>query len=92
MTTITARTASVVRLAAARLRHGRPAVFAARLLAGLILAEVALHSGAGLAAVAGTLAGIVTWTAFAIRGEFAPATGTVTPWPANRRGRPSGPA
>ena len=75
MKTITALITSAVRLAAARLRHGRPAVLAARLLAGLVLAEFALHSGAGLAATAGTLAGIVTWLAFAVRGEFAPPPG-----------------
>ena len=75
MTTITARTTRAVRLAAGRLRHGRPAVLAARLLAGLVLAEFALHSGAGLAAIAGTLAGIVTWLAFSVRGEFAPPPG-----------------
>jgi hypothetical protein len=75
MRTITSRITSAAGLAAARLRHGRPAVLAARLLAGLMLAEFALHSGAGLAAVAGSLAGIVTWLAFAVRGEFAPPPG-----------------
>jgi hypothetical protein len=75
MRTITARTTSAVRLAASRLRHGRPAVLAARLLAGLVLAEFALHSGAGLAAIAGSLAGIATWLTFTVRGEFAPPPG-----------------
>jgi hypothetical protein len=75
MNTTTARITSTVRLGAARLRHGRPLVLAGRLLAGLALAEIALHSGAGLAAITASLAGIVTWLAFTIRGEFAPPPG-----------------
>jgi hypothetical protein len=74
-TTAIPRLAGTVRLAAARLRHGRPGVLTLRLLAGFALAEVVLHSGAGLAADAGTVAGIVTWLVFTVRGEFAPPPG-----------------
>jgi hypothetical protein len=75
MNTTTTRITKAVRLGAARLRHGRPLVLAGRLLAGLVLAEIALHSGAGLAAIAASLAGILTWVGFSIRGEFAPPPG-----------------
>jgi hypothetical protein len=42
---------------------------------GFVLAEVAFHSGAGPAAIAGTMAGIITWLAFAARADVAPPPG-----------------
>ena len=63
------------RLFLARLRHGRPWRLAARLGGGFVLAEAAFHSGAGPAAIAGTLAGITVWLAFAARADIAPAPG-----------------
>jgi hypothetical protein len=75
MNTITTAIACAVRLGASRVRHGRPLVLAGRLLAGLVLAEIVLHSGAGLAAVAASLTGIITWLGFTIRGDFAPPPG-----------------
>ena len=63
------------RLVPARLRHGRPWRLAARIAGGLVLAEVAFHSGAGPAAIAGTLAGIIIWLAFAARADVAPPPG-----------------
>jgi hypothetical protein len=59
----------------ARLRHGRPLVLAARILAAFALAEITLHTGAGLPAVAGTMAGIVTWLALTARSDFVPPPG-----------------
>jgi hypothetical protein len=64
-----------IRLALARLRHGRPGILAARLAAAIAMTETTLHSGAGPAAIAGTLAGIVTWLAVTARGDFAPPPG-----------------
>jgi hypothetical protein len=63
------------RLVPARLRHGRPGRFAARIAGGLMLAEIAFHSGAGPAAITGTLAGAITWLAFAARADAAPPPG-----------------
>jgi hypothetical protein len=63
------------RVLPARLRHGRPWRLAARTGGGFALAEVAFHSGAGPAAIAGTMAGIITWLAFAARADVAPPPG-----------------
>jgi len=64
-----------IRLLPSRLRHGRPGRLAARIGGGLLLAEIAFHSGAGPAAIAGTLAGIVVWLGFAARADVAPPPG-----------------
>ena len=64
-----------VRLLAARMRHGRPRVLAARLLAAFAMAEITLHSGAGPAPAAGVLTGIATWLALTMRGDLAPPPG-----------------
>jgi hypothetical protein len=63
------------RLIPARLRHGRPGRLAARTAGTFALAEAAFHSGAGPAAIAGTLAGIITWLGFAARPDVAPPPG-----------------
>ena len=63
------------RLIAARLRNGRPAVLATRILAASALAGITLHSGAGPAPQVGALAGIITWLALTARGDIAPPPG-----------------
>ena len=62
-------------LAAARIRHGRPATLAGRVLAALTAAEIVLHAGAGPAATAAVLTGVVTWLALTVRGDLAPPPG-----------------
>jgi len=64
--------AGTVRLYLSRVRHGRPGRLAARIGGGLVLAEIAFHSGAGPAAIAGTVTGIVIWLGFAARADVAP--------------------
>ncbi len=60
---------------AARVRHGRPLTLAIRTLLGVIVALAVLHSGAGLAPIAGTLAGIALWLGLTARGDLAPPPG-----------------
>ena len=67
--------AASARLLLARLRHGRPLVLAARILAGLALAGITLHADAGPAPEAGVLAGIITWLALTARRDVAPPPG-----------------
>lgn len=59
----------------ARVRHGRPLILAARLLAAAALAVTDLHSGAGPAPAAAVLAGIGIWAALTARGDLAPPPG-----------------
>jgi hypothetical protein len=66
------RAARAIRLAPVRVRRGRPVILGLRLLGGLMLAEAVLHSGAGPAPIAGTLAGIATWLALTARADLAP--------------------
>jgi len=63
------------RPALARIRHGRPARLALRLTAGLILASLTTHAGAGPAPAAGVITGLVTWLALTARGDLAPPPG-----------------
>jgi hypothetical protein len=63
------------RLVPARIWHGRPGRLTARITGGFVLAEITFHSGAGPAAITGTLAGIVTWLALAARADIAPPPG-----------------
>jgi len=63
------------RLFLARLRHGRPWRLAARIGGGFMLADAAFHSGAGPAAITGTMTGIVIWLALAARADLAPPPG-----------------
>ncbi len=67
--------ASAIRLVPSRLRHGRPGRLAARIGGGLLLAEIAFHSGAAAAAIAGTVTGIAVWLGFAARADIAPPPG-----------------
>ncbi len=66
---------STVRLVPARLRHGRPGRLAARIAGGLLLTASAFHSGAGPAAITGTVTGIGIWLALAARADVAPPPG-----------------
>lgn len=65
---------SVIRPAPARVRYGRPAFLILRALTAFALAQATLHSGAGPAPIAGTLAGIATWLAITARADLAPAS------------------
>jgi hypothetical protein len=62
-------------LVPARVRHGRPARIAARIVAAAALALVVLHTGAGTPPVAGLLTGIGTWLVLTARGDLAPPPG-----------------
>jgi len=70
-----ARIGRAARLVPARIRHGRPAFLALRVLAAAGLAEITLHARAGTAATAGVLAGIIVWLAITARGDLAPPPG-----------------
>jgi len=69
------RIGRALRLTAARIRHGRPAILGLRLLAGFLLAEITGHAGAGPAPTAGVLTGLVIWLAITARGDLAPPSG-----------------
>ncbi len=62
-------------LAPARVRHGRPLRLALRVLAGVVLALAALHSGAGTPAAGGVVAGLVVWFVLTVRADLAPPPG-----------------
>ena len=59
----------------ARIRHGRAARLALRILAAAVLALLVLHSGAGTPPIAGLITGIVTWLVLTSRGVLAPPPG-----------------
>jgi hypothetical protein len=59
----------------ARIRHGRPGVLAIRILGAAGIGAAVWFSGAGTPAVAGVLAGIVTWLALTARADLAPPPG-----------------
>jgi|GEM_PF-2661299 len=67
--------AAAIRLALARVRHGRPGTLALRTAGALIPAGAALHSGAGPAPVVGTVTGIAICLALTARGDLAPPPG-----------------
>jgi hypothetical protein len=64
-----------VALLPARVRHGRPSRLLARVLVAVLLGVVAVHSGAGGPAEAGTVAGLALWLALTVRGDLAPPPG-----------------
>ena len=64
-----------VRLVPVRVRHGRPGRLALRTTVALVLAEAAIHSGAGAAPAAGMLAGIITWHLLTAGADLGPACG-----------------
>jgi hypothetical protein len=59
----------------ARVRHGRPVMLAARLLAAALLTAVILHTHAGTGPVTGTITGVLLWLALTVRGDLAPPPG-----------------
>ena len=69
------RTRRAITLTCARIRHGRPAHLAARILAAALLTAAALHSGTGPAHTAPALTGIATWLALTIGADLAPPPG-----------------
>jgi hypothetical protein len=62
-------------LVPARIRHGRPARLALRIVAAAGAALLAWHSGAGTPAVAALLTGIATWLMLTARADLAPPPG-----------------
>jgi hypothetical protein len=59
----------------ARVWHGRPARLAVRVVAAVVLAVLALHTGAGTPAVAGQITGLGVWLALTVRADLAPPPG-----------------
>jgi hypothetical protein len=59
----------------ARIWHGRPARLAARIVAAVLLAVLAVHTGAGTPAIAGLVTGIGVWLALTVRADLAPPPG-----------------
>jgi hypothetical protein len=64
-----------VALIPARVWHGRPARLALRIVAAVVLAVLALHTGAGTPAVAGLVTGIGVWLVLTVRADLAPPPG-----------------
>jgi hypothetical protein len=59
----------------ARIWHGRPARLVARVVAAIVLAMVALHTGAGTPAVAGLVTGTGVWLVLTVGADLAPPPG-----------------
>ena len=59
----------------ARIWHGRPARLAARVIAAVVLAVLALHTGAGTPAIAGLVTGVGVWLVLTVRADLAPPPG-----------------
>ena len=59
----------------ARVRHGRPAWFALRLLAAAALIAVDFHAGAGAVAERAVLIGLLTWLVITLPRDLAPPPG-----------------
>jgi hypothetical protein len=59
----------------ARIRRGRPARLAVRVLAAAIAAVLVAYSGAPASAVAAVITGIATWLVLTARGDLAPPPG-----------------
>jgi hypothetical protein len=64
-----------VALIPARIWHGRPARFALRVVAAIVLAILAVHTGAGTAAAAGLITGIGVWLVLTVRADLTPPPG-----------------
>jgi hypothetical protein len=64
-----------IALVPARIRHGRPARLALRIATVVIVAVLALHTGAGTPAAAGLITGIGIWLVLTARGDLAPPPG-----------------
>jgi hypothetical protein len=59
----------------ARIWHGRPARLALRITAAVVLAVLALHTGAGTPAIAGLVTGIGVWLVLTVPADLAPPPG-----------------
>jgi hypothetical protein len=59
----------------ARIWHGRPARLALRIAAGVALAVLAVHTGAGTPATAGVVTGIGVWLMLTVHADLAPPPG-----------------
>jgi hypothetical protein len=64
-----------VALIPARVWHGRPARLTVRVVAAVVLAVAALHTGAGTPAVAGLVTGIGVWLVLTAHADLAPPPG-----------------
>lgn len=74
-TRTTRRAIGFLRLIPARIRHGRPAVLAARITAAAVLAVVTARSGAGPVPATAVITGIACWLALTACGDLAPRPG-----------------
>ena len=59
----------------ARIWHGRPARLALRVAAAAVLADAAVHTGAGTPAIAGVITGIGVWLVLTVHADLAPPPG-----------------
>jgi hypothetical protein len=59
----------------ARIWHGRPARLALRIAAAVVLAVLAVHTGAGTPAIGGLVTGLGVWLALTVRADLAPPPG-----------------
>lgn len=64
-----------VALLPARIWHGRPVRLAVRIATAVVLAVIALHTGAGTPAIAGVVTGIGVWLVLTVRADLAPPPG-----------------
>jgi hypothetical protein len=64
-----------VALVPARIWHGRPVRLAVRIVAAVVLAVLALHTGAGTPAIAGLVTGLGVWLVLTVRADLAPPPG-----------------
>jgi hypothetical protein len=64
-----------VALIPARIWYGRPVCLAARIVAAVMLAVLALHAVAGTPAIAGLVTGIGVWLVLTVRADLAPPPG-----------------
>jgi hypothetical protein len=62
-------------LVPARIRHGRPARLAIRIVAAVVLAVLITRTGADTPAIAGLITGIATWLLLTARADLAPPPG-----------------
>jgi hypothetical protein len=59
----------------ARVWHGRPVRLVVRIVAAVVLAVLAIHTGAGTPAIAGVVTGVGVWLVLTVRADLAPPPG-----------------
>jgi hypothetical protein len=64
-----------VALVPARIWHGRPVRLVVRIVDAVVLAVLAVHTGAGTPAIAGLVTGIGVWLVLTVRADLAPPPG-----------------